>query len=212
MLKKVRERISNAAFLIWPELMVVLLGIPFAFLAHVTVPEFLTITVMLVCQNATFTMVSRARQSNNLRLHGIFAVFSNGLFIFIITSFVPNYDNLVLKIWYIVCTVVGSVHAHHISMHKIEKHKSFAKDSMVSRRELLEALANIGSEFKDLLEREMERIYYSLAQRDIQVAELPKSYTPVPRTATVPGKPRKPISYPRGRRRQIPGQMTLSLG
>lgn len=43
--------------------------------------------------------------------------------------------------WYVICTVVGSVHAHYLSLEKIEKSKRFQKDSLVSRAELDQKLA-----------------------------------------------------------------------
>ncbi len=110
------------------------------------------ITLMLLGQNASFTLVSRARQTSNLVFHSVAALASNGLFIFIITAYAANYNNFWLKIWYIVCTVIGSVIAHHISMHKIEKTKAFKKDTMVTFAELDRLSAKVTE-----LERRLEQ-------------------------------------------------------
>lgn len=120
---------------VWPEIIVVLLSYPVGLLSGMGAKEMVILTLLLIGQNVSFTIVSRARQSANLKLHTIAAIGSNGFYIFVITTIVQHYGSFWLKFWYIVCTVVGSVHAHHISLHKIEKSKSFRKDSLVTREE-----------------------------------------------------------------------------
>lgn len=88
---------------------------------------------MLLLQNASFTLVSRARNSGSLTFHAIAAVGSNG--VFILTQLVAL-DKLmtVLKhptplsvlgifAFYTSFTVLGSVMMHYISMKYIEKGK-----------------------------------------------------------------------------------------
>jgi hypothetical protein len=120
----------------WPELILVAISFPVSLLSNLGPRHMLIVTALLIMQNASFTIVSRARQSSNLKLHAFAAIGSNGFFIFIIATVAAHYDDLPLKLWYIVCTVVGSVHAHHISLHKIEKAKMFKKDSLVTRSDL----------------------------------------------------------------------------
>ena len=122
--------------MIWPEAILIALAYPVSQLSGLGSEQMLVVTLLLIFQNASFTLVSRARQSANLKLHAIFAIGSNGFFIFVIATVAANYNDLWLKLWYIVCTVVGSVHAHYISLHKIETHGTFRKDSLVTRAEL----------------------------------------------------------------------------
>ncbi|MGE5298280.1 MAG: hypothetical protein ACM3KM_03895 [Acidobacteriaceae bacterium] len=120
----------------WPELILFPIAIPISLTSGLGSKQMLVITALLVFQNASFTIVSRARQSNNLKLHAIAAIGSNGFFVFVIATVAAHYNDVPLKLWYIVCTVVGSVHAHWISLHKIEQMKQFKKDSLPTRADL----------------------------------------------------------------------------
>ncbi len=127
----------------WPEIIMVLAALPMGVISGLGQLEMAEITLLLLCQNASFTIVSRARQSANLKFHAIAAIGSNGFYIFVLTAVVAHYDNIWLKVWYIVCTVVGSVHAHHISLSRIEQSKHFKKDSLISRSDLDAAMENV---------------------------------------------------------------------
>lgn len=86
---------------------------------------------MLVLQQASHTMVSRARNSGSLGYHAIAAVFSNGVWFgsqVVILSKIT--EALASKNWmllsgtagfYIAFCVLGSVGAHHYLMHHTEK-------------------------------------------------------------------------------------------
>jgi hypothetical protein len=83
------------------------------------------------------------------------ALGSNGFFIFIITAFAVEYNNVWLKIWYTLCTTVSAVHAHYISLHKIEAMPYFRNDSLVTHGEFLhiaEAIDNMKREIENLRE------------------------------------------------------------
>lgn len=67
---------------IWPEVKLVTLSYPVSMLSGLGSEQMLIVTLLLIFQNASFTIVSRARQSSNLRLHGIAALGSNGFFYF----------------------------------------------------------------------------------------------------------------------------------
>lgn len=135
-MKKILNLLLNFA----PELLLIALSYPMGEASGMGFTQMLVVTLLLIFQNASFTIVSRARQSANIKLHAIAAIGSNGFFIFIIATVAAHYDNLPLKLWYIVCTVVGSVHAHHLSLHKIEKAKAFKNDSLVTRGEFQQAI------------------------------------------------------------------------
>lgn len=87
--------------------------------------------VALVAQNASFTWVSRARNSGSLGYHAIASVFSNGIWIasmfFIVDLLSRAKGNVPMMIglgaFYIACTVTGSVLMHYVSMRWLEKGK-----------------------------------------------------------------------------------------
>lgn len=123
-----------------PAILLSILAIPASVIAGVTLGQMMVITWVLIGQNFSFTIVSRARQSSNYLLHGIAAIGSNGLFIFVITAFATQYNTWPMKIWYIICTATASIYGHYISMHKIESHKRLKKDRVVTEKDLDQAL------------------------------------------------------------------------
>ena len=87
--------------------------------------------VSLLLQNASFTWVSRARNSGNIQYHAVAAIGSNGIWflnqfivIDIITRAIKS-SSLGLAIgaglWYTLWTVVGSVFMHWFLMKHVEK-------------------------------------------------------------------------------------------
>lgn len=87
--------------------------------------------LLLIVQNASFTLVSRARQSNNYWFHAVAAVGSNG--IWFASQFILI-DNIVSMaktgswglivgtgVFYTTFTIIGSVGMHYISQHHIER-------------------------------------------------------------------------------------------
>jgi hypothetical protein len=93
--------------------------------------EWLAWAVLLVVQNASFTLVSRARNSKSLSYHALAAVGSNGVW-FVSQFLLFGYMLDVLKsgswlaavqvgAWYTTWTIVGSVGMHYLALHKIEK-------------------------------------------------------------------------------------------
>ena len=82
--------------------------------------EILSMLGLVILQNASFTLVSRARQSDSLLFHGLAAVLSNGIWLLVIRQVVLNFDRWDLMTTYVVAAVIGSVGMHHISMNHIE--------------------------------------------------------------------------------------------
>ncbi|WP_260255995.1 hypothetical protein, partial [Elizabethkingia miricola] len=83
--------------------------------------EVLKMFALVVLQNASFTLVSRARNSNSLWFHAIASVLSNGIWLLVIRHVVQNFDNLNMMFVYLVGSVCGSLLMHHISMKYFEK-------------------------------------------------------------------------------------------
>ena len=86
--------------------------------------------LLLIVQNASFTLVSRARNSGSYLFHAAAAVGSNGIwlasqFVLVNKMIATMKDQdwtaaLVMGLFYTTFTVVGSVGMHYISVHYIE--------------------------------------------------------------------------------------------
>ncbi len=75
--------------------------------------------LLLVLQNASFTFVSRARNSGSLLLHAVAAIGSNGIYIFVIQKVIEFQNNNAgwrLTVTYIIGTVIGSLLMHWAMM------------------------------------------------------------------------------------------------
>ena len=79
---------------------------------------------LVILQNASFTLVSRARNSSSLLYHGIASVLSNGIWLLVIKNVVQNFDNVNLMIVYLIGSVTGSLLMHYVSMKYFEKKKN----------------------------------------------------------------------------------------
>lgn len=71
---------------------------------------------LVILQNASFTLVSRARNSDSLVFHTIASVLSNGIWVLVIRNVVNNFSDWILMANYVIGAVIGSVAMHHISM------------------------------------------------------------------------------------------------
>lgn len=76
---------------------------------------------LTILQNASFTLVSRARNTNSIVFHMTAAILSNGIWLLVIRQVVNNFDNWILMGAYLVGSVTGSVLMHYISMNYLEK-------------------------------------------------------------------------------------------
>ena len=89
--------------------------------------------ILLLIQNASFTLVSRARNSGSLKFHATAAIGSNLIWflsqVIVVDKIVSalrshNWGLIALTaLFYTIFTVIGSVSMHHISMKYIEKGK-----------------------------------------------------------------------------------------
>ena len=82
--------------------------------------EILKMLGLVILQNASFTLVSRARNSHSMTFHTVAAILSNGIWLLVIKNVVQNFDKPVLMITYLIGSVIGSVGMHYISMNFIE--------------------------------------------------------------------------------------------
>lgn len=89
--------------------------------------------ILLLAQNASFTLVSRARNSGSLAYHAVMALFSNGVWFASQLILVGNIVEIIksadflravaVGIFYVACTMTGSLAAHWLALHKIERLK-----------------------------------------------------------------------------------------
>ena len=89
--------------------------------------EVLKMLGLVILQNASFTLVSRARNSKSISYHAIASILSNGIWLLVIRQVVLNLDNIVLMITYLVGAVLGSVGMHYFAMKYLEKDKQHGK-------------------------------------------------------------------------------------
>lgn len=85
--------------------------------------EILQMLGLVILQNASFTLVSRARNSNSLAYHTIASVLSNGIWLLVIRQVVMNLNNWQLMVTYLIGAVIGSISMHYIAMKYFEKKK-----------------------------------------------------------------------------------------
>lgn len=79
--------------------------------------------LLVILQNASFTLVSRARNSNSILYHGIAATLSNGVWLLVIRKVIMNFDSLPMMLTYLIGSVTGSILMHYIAMKYFEKKK-----------------------------------------------------------------------------------------
>jgi hypothetical protein len=87
------------------------------------IQQILIMLGLTILQNASFTLVSRARNSDNLAYHTIASVLSNGIWLLVIRHVITSFDNWILMVTYIVGTVIGSISMHYVAMKYFEKPK-----------------------------------------------------------------------------------------
>ena len=76
---------------------------------------------LTILQNASFTLISRARNSNSISYHVIASVLSNGIWLLVIKNVVSNFDKPELMISYLIGSVIGSISMHYVAMKYLEK-------------------------------------------------------------------------------------------
>lgn len=95
---------------------------------------------MVLLQNASFTLVSRARNSSSILYHAGAAVLSNGIWIIVVRQVIKNPDNWILITTYVIAAVIGSIGMHYITMRWIEKPKVVGPKFTERHIEMLEDL------------------------------------------------------------------------
>lgn len=85
--------------------------------------EVIIMFLLVVLQNASFTLVSRARNSSSLLYHALASIVSNSIWLLVIRQVVLNFDRIDLMVTYVVGSVCGGIGMHYVSMRFFEKKK-----------------------------------------------------------------------------------------
>lgn len=85
--------------------------------------EILKMLGLVILQNASFTLVSRARNSKSILYHGIASILSNGIWLLVIRQVVMNLDKPILMWTYLIGAAIGSIGMHYIAMKYFENKK-----------------------------------------------------------------------------------------
>jgi hypothetical protein len=84
---------------------------------------FLFLFVITIAQNASFTLVSRARNSGSLLYNGIASVFSNGIWYFVFRQIQAMPNDAPTAIVYIAASAIGSVLMQWVAIKYFERKK-----------------------------------------------------------------------------------------
>jgi uncharacterized protein YebE (UPF0316 family) len=83
--------------------------------------EYLLLFALTIIQNASFTLVSRARNSANIWYNGGASVFSNGIWLLVISKVVTNLDSVGMMVTYVTGATIGSVLMQWFAMSYLEQ-------------------------------------------------------------------------------------------
>lgn len=89
--------------------------------------EIIYLVLLVILQNASFTLVSRARNSKSLWYHMAAAFASNGVWLFVFEHMTVNIHDATTKIAYLFASVAGSLLMHYVAMRFFEKPKKPVK-------------------------------------------------------------------------------------
>lgn len=85
--------------------------------------EIIILFFLVVAQNASFTLVSRARNSSSLLYHLLASIGSNGIWLLVFRNMVVSINDNTLMLTYLVASVLGSIAMHYVAMKFFEKKK-----------------------------------------------------------------------------------------
>lgn len=83
--------------------------------------EVFFVLFLAFAQNASFTLVSRARNSDSIIYHAVASVFSNLLWLIVFRKLATNLENTSVMGAYLIGTVLGSISMHYVAMRFFEK-------------------------------------------------------------------------------------------
>jgi hypothetical protein len=150
---------------------------------------FLTMVALTIVQNASFTLVSRARNSGSLFYNGVASVLSNGIWLLVMVYVVREIESWDMRAAYILGATIGSVLMQWVAMRYLEKPKKPAArmalhGELETAFRLIERLqADLEVSFRLLTERNgrlNERVEQLEIKLQMDIALLRHELTPAP--------------------------------
>lgn len=98
--------------------------------------QIIVMLFLTIAQNASFTLVSRARNSKSLFYHGLTSIASNGIWLLVFRHLSMNLSSTSLLFTYVIGAVTGSLLMHWFAMKYLEKprvkhsYESFSKEEV----------------------------------------------------------------------------------
>jgi uncharacterized protein YebE (UPF0316 family) len=83
--------------------------------------EILKIFILTFLQNASFTLVSRARNSKSISYNAIASILSNGIWLLVLKNVITNFDKPSFIFAYVFGSTIGSTVMHYVVMKYFEK-------------------------------------------------------------------------------------------
>ena len=84
--------------------------------------EYIILFFATILQNGSFTLVSRARNSDSILFHLLASIASNGIWFIVVNMVVnKNVNTVALGVTYTTAAVIGSISMHWLSMNYFEK-------------------------------------------------------------------------------------------
>lgn len=85
--------------------------------------QLLILAAIVILQNGSFTLVSRARNSGSYLYNAIASVFSNGIWLWVAQQVVTKPNDMPTFVTYVIGAVIGSVAMQWVSIRFLEKKK-----------------------------------------------------------------------------------------
>jgi hypothetical protein len=83
--------------------------------------QLLILFLLTILQNASFTLVSRARNSGSLKYNLVASVLSNGIWYLVIQKIITNPNSTLTGVVYVIGATIGSVLMQWVAMKYFEK-------------------------------------------------------------------------------------------
>lgn len=76
---------------------------------------------LTLIQNASFTLLSRARNSKSLTYHSVASLITNLVYILLLKELIVNLEDIQVVTYYVLAGTIGSVGMHWLAMKYFEK-------------------------------------------------------------------------------------------
>ena len=125
--------------------------------------EILKMLGLVILQNASFTLVSRARNSKSLLYHGISSVLSNGVWLLVIRQVVNNFDKPTIVLKTFAAMNLGTDDANATGLPETKADSIDLEDEIVGTQVRMTADLN---QFSGTLTRALEKKFSEIDMKD----------------------------------------------